>query len=144
MNLRDTTRDLIAQVEQQTGFMVEVVPEPALATISTVIMAGRRTLPAHVIRYNPVDEHILDRLIYIQCGIVLGFFANPPETRVAIASVPGGWQTSSICWSSRLNVSRPKPPGLHCVVPNKRFDYRVWCGGVDGPLHPSRTNGLRR
>ena len=52
MNLRDTTRDLIAQVEQQTGFMVEVVLDPALATMSTVIMAGRRTLPAHVIRYN--------------------------------------------------------------------------------------------
>lgn len=52
MNLRDTTRDLIAQVEQQTGFMIEVVPDPALATMSTVTMAGRRTLPAHVIRYN--------------------------------------------------------------------------------------------
>lgn len=62
MNLRDTTRDLIAQVEQQTGYMVEVVPDPMLATMSTVIMAGRRTLPAHVIRYNPAYEHILDSL----------------------------------------------------------------------------------
>lgn len=57
MNLRDTTRDLIAQVEQQTGFMVEAVPDPVLATMFTVIMAGRRTLPAHVIRYNRSQEH---------------------------------------------------------------------------------------
>jgi hypothetical protein len=57
VNLRDTTRDLIAQVEQQTGFMVEVFPDAALATMSTVIMAGRHTLPAHVIRYNLSLEH---------------------------------------------------------------------------------------
>lgn len=69
MNLRDTVRDLIAQVEQQTGFMVEVVPGPALATVTTVVMAGRRTPPAHVIRCNPAWEHILDYLVCFQCGV---------------------------------------------------------------------------
>jgi len=37
--------------------MVEVVLDPTRAIVSTVIMAGRRTLPAHVIRYNLLLEH---------------------------------------------------------------------------------------
>ena len=57
VNLRDTTHDLIGQVKQQTDFLVEVVPDAALATMFTVIKAGRRTLPAHVIRYNLSLEH---------------------------------------------------------------------------------------
>ncbi len=57
MNLRDTTRDLVDQVDRETGLMAEVVPDPVLATMSTVIMVGRCTLPAHVIRCDLPLEH---------------------------------------------------------------------------------------
>ena len=48
VNLRDTTRDVVGEVERQTGYMVKVVPDPALATVTTVVMAGcvRPQLPA--------------------------------------------------------------------------------------------------
>jgi len=90
MNLRDTTRDIIDTVEQQTGFMVEVLEEPALPTMAVVHMARRYGLPAHVIRYRPSTNQPPDYLICFQCGFVLRLFENPPEKRFEVASTADG------------------------------------------------------
>ncbi len=53
VNLRYTTRDILSQVEQLTGFPVEVIEDRSLQTTAVVHMASRRTVPAHIVRTNP-------------------------------------------------------------------------------------------
>jgi hypothetical protein len=56
VNLRDTTRDIISQVEQLTGYPVEVVEDRALPVPAGVRRAGRRGLPPHLIRHHPATH----------------------------------------------------------------------------------------
>lgn len=89
MNLRETTRDIIGQVEQQTGFPVQVIDDPDLTTTAVVHMA-RGSVPAHIVRYKPSNTQPPDYLICYQCGFILRLFANPPDARFELSSAPAG------------------------------------------------------
>ena len=71
MNLRETTRDIINLVEEKTGFPVEVMDDPTLATTAVVSIARRKTVPAHIIRYLPSPSQPPDYVICFQCGYIL-------------------------------------------------------------------------
>jgi hypothetical protein len=91
VNLRDTTRDIISQVEQLTGYPVDVVEDSSLPTTAVVHMASRRTLPVHLVRYNPTVGQPPDYLICFQCSFILRLFANPPEERFECGYAPAGY-----------------------------------------------------
>lgn len=89
MNLRETTRDIISQVEQQAGLPVQVIDDPDLKTAAVVHMA-RGSVPAHIVRYKPSSSQPPDYLICHQCGFILRLFANPPAARLELSSAPAG------------------------------------------------------
>jgi len=80
MELRDTTREVLAQVEQITGFSVVVVAEADMPVLSTVSMASSAR-PGHVIRYHPSVTEQVDYFVTFQCGFILRHYDNPPENR---------------------------------------------------------------
>ena len=102
MNLRETTRDIINLVEERTGFPVTVLEDPAMKTMAVVYTANRKTLPAPLIRYNPSSSQAPDYLICFQRGFILRLFANPPDARFKIGSVPGSNETVERPLSTRV------------------------------------------
>jgi tetratricopeptide (TPR) repeat protein len=62
VNLRDSARDIISQVESLTGYPVEVIEDDALQTTAVVQMASRRTLPVHLVRYKATAGQLPDYL----------------------------------------------------------------------------------
>lgn len=80
MELRETTRKVLAQVEQITGFPVAVVTEADMPVLSTVSMASSAR-PGHVIRYHPSIAEQVDYFVTFQCGFVLRHYEIPPEDR---------------------------------------------------------------
>ncbi len=62
MHIRETTRTIIRLVEEHSGFPVQVVEEPGLATFAVVRMA-RKGIPGHILAYRPVGEQVPDYLI---------------------------------------------------------------------------------
>ena len=89
MLLRQSSRDIIKSVEEQTGFPVQVLDDPKLPTMATVRIA-RGNIPAHVITFKPVSGEQPDYLIAYQCGFILRHFANPPPLRFEIGSTQQG------------------------------------------------------
>lgn len=89
MLLRQSSRNILKLVEEQTGFPVQVLDDPKLPTMATVRIA-RDTIPAHVITYKPVTGEQPDYLIAYQCGFILRHFANPSHLRVDIGSSQQG------------------------------------------------------
>lgn len=81
MNLRSTTREIIATAEEVSGFMVIVQEDADLQTISTVKYA-RGGLPGHVVIYKPIPGLSPDYQICFQCGFIIRHFSVPPEKRV--------------------------------------------------------------
>jgi len=80
VELRETTRRLIAQVEQATGFPVAVTQDASLHVISTVLMAVPNR-PGHVIRIHPKAPAGVDYYATYYCHMIQRFFENPPEER---------------------------------------------------------------
>jgi hypothetical protein len=74
------TRDLLAMVEDETGYPVRLVAEPKLPVLSRVEIA-RNVMLAHSVLYRPADDESIDYLICYQCGFVLRLFDNPPDSR---------------------------------------------------------------
>ena len=52
MKLREVTRKVIALLEEKSGYLVNVVEEPALPTLATIRIA-RGNIPAHILSYRP-------------------------------------------------------------------------------------------
>ncbi len=70
MKLRETTKQIIALLEQKSGYLVHVrrPEDPNLPTISTIIIA-RGNLPAHIISYKPgLKNESPDYSIIFQCA----------------------------------------------------------------------------
>lgn len=80
MELRETTRTVLAQVEKITGFSAVVVAEGDMPVLSTVSMASPAR-PSHVIRYHPSIAEQVDYFVTFQCGFVLRHYDVPPEDR---------------------------------------------------------------
>jgi len=80
MELRETTRAVLAQVEQITGFSVVVISEAEMAVLSTVSMASPAR-PSHLIRYHPTIAEQVDYFVTFQCGFILRHYDCAPEDR---------------------------------------------------------------
>jgi hypothetical protein len=80
MELRETTRALLAQVEQITGFSVVVVSEADMPVLSTVSMASS-SRPGHLIRFHPSVAEQVDYFVTFQCGFILRYYDSAPENR---------------------------------------------------------------
>jgi hypothetical protein len=80
VELRETTRNLMAQVEQATGCPVVVTQEVNLHAPSTVLMAAPDR-PGHIICIHPKAPAGVDYYIAYYCRMIQRFFENPPEER---------------------------------------------------------------
>ncbi len=89
MELRETTRLIISQVEKVTGIPVHVAEERSLKTLAVVRMA-REGAPAHVIAFNPTANMAPDYHISCECGFMLRLYACPLEARRKFVATPQG------------------------------------------------------
>ena len=75
MELREITRDIIKQVEELSGFPVQVMQDPKLPTIATVRIARGKTA-FHTVIYKPTIGEPPDYAICQECVFVLRKFAT--------------------------------------------------------------------
>ena len=80
MELRGTTRKLMAETEQATGCQVVVTVDASLTMMSGVLMATSDR-PGHIVRIHPKAPAAVDYYIVYYCGMIQRFFENPPEER---------------------------------------------------------------
>lgn len=86
MQLAQPVRAIIAEIERLSGKPVELLADPSLAVLTSVITA-RDAAPFHVIRYRP-DAAPLDYRIALQAGYTVRLFQCPPGQRWAFQPVP--------------------------------------------------------
>ncbi len=90
MTLRETTKRIIALLEQRSGNLVHVIENPDLPVISTIRLA-RGVLPMHVITYKPgVKNKAPNYSINFRCIMSLRMFECPPDDRKVIAGSAQG------------------------------------------------------
>jgi hypothetical protein len=89
VDLRETTRSIIAEVKAKTGCNVVVQPDASLTTLSAISMA-RGGLSAHVIRIHPSVAEAVDYHVIHHCGLILRLFETPPEQRVDVSPSEDG------------------------------------------------------
>ncbi len=75
---------LIAQVEQRSGYPVQLLHDPELGGKASIRRASG-TVTAHVLRYRSEDA-LTDYFIAYQCGLLLRSLAEDPEPPVNLAS----------------------------------------------------------
>jgi len=81
MSLSETTRKILALVEERSGIPVHVEPDPNLpGTLLARVVMARGSLPLHQVFYRP-DSTSPDYIICQQAGFILRHFAVPPEYR---------------------------------------------------------------
>ena len=83
MELRETTRKLIAQVEHQTGCTVAIIQDATLTTLSGVSMACPER-PGHLIRIHPNAPAGADYYAVYHCRMIQRLYENPPEERFVL------------------------------------------------------------
>lgn len=93
MNLRAITRKAITALEKQSGYLVTVVDDPTLPTLSAIRIA-RGNLPAHILTYRPgAKGETPDFAICWQCAFAARMYACPPDRRFLIAGDAEGDHT---------------------------------------------------
>jgi hypothetical protein len=80
VELRETTRNMIAQVERETGFPVVVTRDATLTNPSTIKMAAKGN-PGHLILVSPNAPAGVDYYAIYYCRMIQRFFENPPTER---------------------------------------------------------------
>ena len=83
MELRETTRRLIAEVERQTGCTVAIIQDATLTTLSGVNMASPER-PGHLIRIHPNAPAGADYYAVYYCRMIQRLYENPPEERLVL------------------------------------------------------------
>lgn len=89
MKPREITRDIMKQLEEKSGFPVQVVENTKLATTATIRIA-RDSIPAHVVSYKPASGTSPDYAICWQCVFAMRLFECPPEQRFQSAASSTG------------------------------------------------------
>ena len=89
MKLREITRDIIHQLEEISGYPVQVIEDPKLTTIATIRIA-RGSVPAHTVIYKPSTGEDPDYAICWQCAFTKRIFECPSDQRFQIASSEAG------------------------------------------------------
>jgi hypothetical protein len=90
LSIRQTTRDIISLVEEQSGIPVRVVEDPKLQTLATVRIARKGVTPDHVVIYKPQAGEAPDYRICFECVYILRLFSNPPDRRFDLAETTKG------------------------------------------------------
>lgn len=104
MKLRDTTKQMIALLEQKSGCRVHVMEDANLPTLSAIKIA-QGNLPAHIISYRPGSKsETPDYAIIFQCALAIRLFDCPPEDRQLIAVSAAG--------SDSLQAILARPNGI--------------------------------
>lgn len=80
MGLRETTRTLMAEVEQTTGCSVVVNLEAGQHTFATVVMAAPNR-SGHIVRIRPNAPAGIDYYVAYNCCMIRRFFENPRQER---------------------------------------------------------------
>jgi hypothetical protein len=92
LKLREVTRNVIASLEEKSGYIVKVTEDPALPTLATIRIA-RGNIPAHILSYKPgAKNESPDFAICLQCVFALRMYECSPDQRFLIASSPKGDQ----------------------------------------------------
>ena len=90
VTLRETTKRMIALLEQRSGSLVHVIEDPDLPVISKIILA-RGDMPMHIITYKPgIKNKAPDYSIIFQCAMSIRMFECPPDDRMLIAGSAEG------------------------------------------------------
>lgn len=87
--IREITQAVIKQVEEVSGFPVEVMPDRSLGNMATVKMA-RGPQNRHVVMYNPAACSQPDYLIVSQCGSIIRRYSVPADQRKLFVSPSDG------------------------------------------------------
>jgi hypothetical protein len=107
MALQDTTKKIVALVEERTGIPVITTPDPSQGTLATVKVA-RHSAPAHVVTYNPHMGTGVDYCICFQCGLVLRAYAPTEASRFDFGSTWRGRRETEKLVNEHLRASYPK------------------------------------
>jgi hypothetical protein len=91
LELRKITREIIQQVEDVSGFPVQVTQDLKIQTMAAARIARGRT-PFHVIVYKPYTGEQPDYAICYQCGFIIRKFSVPQEARMDLAPAETGQQ----------------------------------------------------
>ena len=89
MELRKITRDIIQQVEEISGFPVQVTQDSKLQNIAVVRMA-RGNNPFHIVIYKPNTGEQPDYVICHECCFIIRKFSIPQSDRFDITSTEEG------------------------------------------------------
>lgn len=90
MKLREVTRKVIKELEEKSGYLVQVMEQPDLPTIATIRIA-RGNLPAHILSYKPNQKDQLpDYSICWECKFAMRMYECPPEKRFQITGNQDG------------------------------------------------------
>ena len=104
LKLRETTKQMIALLEEKSGCLVHVMEDASLPTSSSIKIA-HGNLPAHVISYKPgIKTETPDYAIIFQCALAIRLFDCPPEDRQLIAASSAG--------SDALQAILTRPNGI--------------------------------
>lgn len=87
MKLRETTRKIISQLEEISGYSVQVVEDKNLPVPASLRVA-RGHLPAHILSFNALHGSSLDFIICWHCALALRLFQRDADQRFQIASSP--------------------------------------------------------
>src|SRR3989304_4191827 len=119
MKLRDTTRKIISQLEEKSGYPVQVMEDSSLSTFA-VIRIARGNMPAHVLKYKPLTPPQLTIQSAGNARWLCDYsnenlskdFRSPvhrkhPNYSKKFCTRPMDWRTS---------LDLPKPQSIHCVT----------------------------
>jgi hypothetical protein len=107
MTLQDTTKKIVALVEERTGTPVITTPDPSQGTLAIVKIA-RHSAPAHIVTYNPRLGSGVDYAICFQCGGVLRAYAPTEASRFDFGATWRGRRETEKLINEHLRASFPK------------------------------------
>jgi hypothetical protein len=89
MTLRQTTLDIIGELEEASGFPAQVTGLGSLDTLATVRVA-RGPSAKHLVLFNPHAESPPDYLIAHACGMAIRLYSVPRRERFELAPCDAG------------------------------------------------------
>jgi hypothetical protein len=92
MELRPETLEIIARLQTDTGYPVQVTALGSLNTLAAVNLA-RGATATHYVLFNPLADAAPDYLIAHQCAVGLRLFSVAPELRFEVAPSDAGRAT---------------------------------------------------
>jgi tetratricopeptide (TPR) repeat protein len=107
MGLQDTTKKIVALVEERTGIPVITTADPSQGTLATVKIA-RYDAPAHIVTYNPRLGSGLEYGICFQCGLVLRAYAPTEASRFDFGGTCRGGRETEKLVNEHLRTSFSK------------------------------------